>query len=202
MAMCNEIVVLCGTGSLASINLPGCAAELSSRLALPVQVVVTRNALQFTTQRALEAMSRRRVLHDEFELDTQDGQAPHVSLTERARIIVVYPASANFIARIAHGMADDLASAIVLCAASPVLIVPAMHDRMWRNPATRANVALLEQRGLVVHAPLGGDACGLGEPAAPRVEDVVSHACRLAAVAAPMLGRMAPAASSRAGGVS
>ena len=140
-------VLLCGTGSIASIKLPGCASALMSTLELPVNVVLTRNALHFTTQRALRGMGCERVWVDEFQEDTENGTAPHVMLTETALLVVVYPATANFIAKMAHGIADDLAASVVLTAECPVLIVPTMHIRMWRNLATAQNIDMLEARG-------------------------------------------------------
>jgi phosphopantothenoylcysteine decarboxylase / phosphopantothenate---cysteine ligase len=146
-------VILCGTGSIASINLPGCAYELRTSLQRDVHIVVTRNALQFTTYKALESMSGHRVWTSDFEEPATPGVAPHLWLTDGAALIVVYPATANFIAHVAYGFADDLASSVVLAAGCTVIIAPAMHERMWMNPVTRANVRRLERRGVVVMKP-------------------------------------------------
>lgn len=143
-------IILCGTGSLASINVPGCVHEISNRSGLPVNVVLTRNALQFTTRRAVQAMSRRKVWVDDFADETEDGSAPHVILTGAAALVVAYPATANFIAKVSNGLADDLATAVVLAADCPVLIVPSMHERMWKNAATQANIERLKQRGIMI----------------------------------------------------
>ncbi len=149
--------MLCGTGSLASINLPGCVSELQEYCAFPVHVVVTENALRFTTIRALQAMAAGRVWADDFSDPTEDGSPPHVLLTDQAALIVVYPATANFIAKIAHGLADDLPTTVILSAACPVIVVPAMHWRMWDNAATQANLHVIDERGLTVLWPASGE---------------------------------------------
>lgn len=146
-------ILLCGTGSLASINLPGCTSELLDKLHRPLHVILTRSALQFTTLRALRAMAKGRVWSSDFEDQTPDGSAPHVTLTNSAVLVIVYPATADFIARIAHGLADDLASTVVLCAGCPVIVAPTMHKRMWGNAATQANLQVLEDRGFFVLKP-------------------------------------------------
>ncbi len=98
-------------------------------------------------------MAQGRVWSDDFADQTADGSAPHVALTNNAALVIVYPGTADFIARIAHGLADDLPSAVVLCAECPVIVAPTMHQRMWDNAATQVNLRVLEDRGFVVLRP-------------------------------------------------
>jgi phosphopantothenoylcysteine synthetase/decarboxylase len=187
-------VILCGTGSVASINLPGCAFELAHSTGCDVRVVVTPHALKFTTTTALRAMSGSRVWRDDFVDDTDSGVAPHVELTNTAALVVVYPATANFIAKIAQGFADDLASAVVLCAGCRVLVVPNMHMRMWRNPATQANIRTLTARHIVVLKPKLGNVSALMPPGVcVAVESVVDAAQAL--LGSPQDGAQARASS-------
>lgn len=145
-------IILCGTGSVASVNLPGCAAELSENTERPVDVVLTPNALRFTTVLAIESVSGQRVWVTRFGT-SDDGFPLHVALNDHALVILVYPASANFIARISHGLATDLASTVVLSATVPVLIFPNMNRTMWENVATRNNMDTLSKRGYRVIRP-------------------------------------------------
>ena len=109
----------------------------------------------------------------------------HISLAERASVVVVAPCTANVLAKIAHGLADDLLCATVLAARAPLVLAPAMNDGMWRNPATQANLETVRARGVcLVDADTGDLACGTsgkGRMAAPQA---VFEAARRAAAAA------------------
>jgi phosphopantothenoylcysteine decarboxylase/phosphopantothenate--cysteine ligase len=142
-----------------------------------VTVVMTAEAEKFITPLTFEALSGRPVRTSTFNLvDTSDPQ--HIGLTERADLMLVAPATANIIAKISHGLCDDLVSLMVCAAACPVVFAPAMNNRMWENPIARENVAKLQGLGYRFIGPEPGWlACrnvGMGRmsEAAKIVEDV------------------------------
>ncbi len=130
--------------------------RLLCRQGAEVRVVMTSSATRFVTPLTFQALSGQPVAHDLF-----DDPMAHIELARWAEAIIVAPASATTLARLAHGLADDLLSAIVLAAQVPLALAPAMNQAMWRNPATAANVALLRQRGCLLLGPAEGEqACG------------------------------------------
>jgi phosphopantothenoylcysteine decarboxylase/phosphopantothenate--cysteine ligase len=122
-----------------------------------VRVVPTEGALHFVGAATFEALSGQPVRTDVFE---DVPEVPHVRLGQTADLVVVAPATANLIAKAAHGIADDLLTNTLLTARCPVLLVPAMHTEMWEHPATQDNVALLRSRGVVVAEPASGRLTG------------------------------------------
>ncbi len=122
-----------------------------------VQVVPTAAALEFVGAATWEALSGRRVSHRVWD-DVPD--VPHVRIGQQADLVVVAPATADLLARAAHGLADDLLTSTLLTARCPVLMAPAMHTEMWQHPATRANVATLRERGVQVLEPASGRLTG------------------------------------------
>jgi phosphopantothenoylcysteine decarboxylase/phosphopantothenate--cysteine ligase len=122
-----------------------------------VRVVPTAGALRFVGESTWEALSGRRV-HTDVWADAHE--VPHVRLGREADLVVVAPATADLLARAAHGLADDLLTSVLLTARCPVLLAPAMHTEMWEHPATRANVATLRERGTVVLDPAVGRLTG------------------------------------------
>ena len=125
-----------------------------------VRCIMTKGATEFITPLSVSALSEEKVYGDLFSL-TDEAEMGHIRLARDADAVVIAPASANIMARIAHGHADDLATTAVLATAAPVLIAPAMNPFMWANPATQANAATLRQRGYAFIGPDSGDmACG------------------------------------------
>lgn len=122
-----------------------------------VQVVATEAALEFVGRPTLEALSRNTV-----ETSLYDGVAEvrHVSIGQHADLVVIAPATANTIAKLAAGFADDLLGNVVLASRAPLVIAPAMHTEMWEKPATRANVDLLHARGAIIVGPVSGQLTG------------------------------------------
>src|SRR5437868_13595650 len=108
---------------------------------------MTAAAQQFVTPLSVAALSEDRVYTDLWSL-TDESEMGHIRLSREADLVVVAPASADLLARMAAGLADDLASTTLLATDKPVLVAPAMNFRMWAHPATRANMALLEGRGI------------------------------------------------------
>jgi phosphopantothenoylcysteine decarboxylase/phosphopantothenate--cysteine ligase len=149
-------IVLGVSGGIAAYK----ACELLRRLREAghhVQVVATANALTFVGAATFEALSGREVLSGVFE---HVPEVTHVALGRRADLVVCAPATADLIARLAVGRADDLLTSTLLTARAPVLVVPAMHTEMWEHPATRENVATLRRRGTVVLEPASGRLTG------------------------------------------
>ena len=157
-----------------------------------VDVVATQSALRFVGAPTWAALSGR-VVHSSL-WDGVEG-VPHVRLGQQAQVVVVAPATANLLAKAAHGLADDLLTNVLLTARCPVLMAPAMHTEMWQHPATVANVALLRSRGVAVLDPavgrLTGADCGPGR--LPESEIIAAAVWELLArhevVAADLVGR-------------
>jgi phosphopantothenoylcysteine decarboxylase/phosphopantothenate--cysteine ligase len=152
-----------------------------------VQVVATEAALRFVGKPTLEAISRTPVHSDLYE---GVAEVRHVALGQAADIIVIAPATANSIAKMAAGIADDLLGNTILASSAPILLAPAMHTEMWQNPATVANVALLRERGVHFVGPgtgqLTGNDSGQGRMAEP---DEISEAALLLMRPADLAGR-------------
>lgn len=138
-----------------------------------VHVVATEAALRFVGRPTLEAMSRNVVHTDLYE---GAAQVRHVAIGQAADVIVVAPATAHTIAKLATGLADDLLGTTILASSAPLVIAPAMHTEMWENPATVANIATLEGRGIRLVGPasgqLTGSDSGVGRMA--EVDDIVA----------------------------
>ena len=163
-------ILLIVSGSVAAYR----AAELTRWLrrdGFSVQVAATRNAQKLVGVATFRALSGRPVLVDEWETPQNDDGMDHIAAARAADLVVVAPASANFIARLAAGLADDLPTTLVLAAQRPLLVAPAMNRAMWAHPATRRNVAQLVADGARIAAPeVGEQACGefgAGRMAAP-----------------------------------
>ena len=137
-----------------------------------VTCAITRNAAQFVTPLSLQALSENKVYAELFSL-TDESEMGHIQLSRSADLLVVAPASADMLAKMAAGLADDLASTLLLATDKPVLVAPAMNVRMWMHAATQANMALLISRGVHVVGPdEGAMACnefGPGRLAEPPV---------------------------------
>lgn len=125
-----------------------------------VRVVMTESAKQFVTPLALQAVSNQPVLSDLWTADDPNGM-DHIALAKWADQVVIAPATANCIARMAQGLADDLLMTLCLATPAPVYIAPAMNQQMWAHQATQDNLALLQERGVKVVGPDAGEqACG------------------------------------------
>jgi phosphopantothenoylcysteine decarboxylase/phosphopantothenate--cysteine ligase len=146
------IVAVCG--GIAAYKV----ADLVSKLVQSgagVSVVMTDAAQKFVTPLTFQALSARPVRTSTWELqDSSDPQ--HISLTERADLLLVAPATADMIAKVAHGLCDDLVSVMIAAAACPVVFAPAMNNRMWENPIAQENVAKLKTHGYQFIGPEAG----------------------------------------------
>jgi phosphopantothenoylcysteine decarboxylase/phosphopantothenate--cysteine ligase len=125
-----------------------------------VRCVMTRGAAEFVTPLVLQTLTGHAVRTDLFD-PAQEGEIDHIALADWADLFVIAPATANLLAKLAHGLADDLVTAVALATRAPLLVAPAMNVNMWRHPATRRNVATLRERGVRMIGPESGElACG------------------------------------------
>ena len=159
MTLEGKNVVLGVTGGIAAYK----ACELTSRLrkaGAQVYVIMTKNACQFVSPLTFETLSNHPAVTDTFSRpDTWEVE--HIALAKRADVFVIAPATANILAKMACGIADDMLSTTVLATRAPVLVAPAMNTGMWENIATRENVKTLQSRGVQFIGPEGGFlACG------------------------------------------
>lgn len=144
-----------------------------------VRVAMTPDATRFVGETTFRALSHHEVVTSLYGM--HETAIPHVESADFADLVLVVPATANVMAKMACGIADDAATATILAAHSDVLVAPAMNVNMWRNPATQANVALLRERGVRFVMPASGElACGyVGEGKLAPVEDIVAAALAL-----------------------
>lgn len=152
-------IVLGVTGSIAAYK----AAELV-RLMIKknweVSVVMTQAATRFVGELTFRTLTRRPVVADMFQ-ETEAWRPTHISLADWADALVIAPCTANVIAKLAHGLADDALTATSLACTAPMVVAPAMNDKMWINPATQENVRILKARGVdIVDVGQGELACG------------------------------------------
>lgn len=157
-----------------------------------VRCVLTKGGSQFVTPLSVAALSEDNVYGDLWSL-TDEAQMGHIRLSREADIVVVAPASANMIAKMSQGLADDLASTVLLATDKPVMIVPAMNVMMWEHAATKANIATLQQRRVLVVGPSSGlMACGEeGEGRMQNVAEIVSAIKNHFSIPGPLAGMRA-----------
>lgn len=154
-------VLLIVTGGIAAYKAAH-FVRLLRKAGAHVKVVMTESACEFVTPLTFATLSGNEVLSDMFP-SRSPAEPIHLSTAEWADVLVVAPATANFIAKVAHGIADDLASSIVLGCENDILFAPAMNPRMWNNPATAANVSTLKDRGYYLIGPECGEMAGINE---------------------------------------
>src|ERR1700761_7785483 len=158
------------------------AVRLAVKRGHAVRVIQTPTSEQFVGRASFEGITGATVLTSEFEPDPARGAYPgepvpdrapisHLALVERAELYVIAPATANTLAKLAHGHADNLVSTAALAAACPVAVAPAMNNRMYLNPATQANLRTLEQRGITVVPPGEGELASHGERGVGRLPE-------------------------------
>lgn len=146
------IVAVCG--GIACYKVADLVSKLV-QLGAGVSVVMTREAQKFVTPLTFQALSGRPVRTDTFEL-VESSDPQHIKLTEHADLMLVAPATSNMIAKVAHGLCDDLVSLMVCASACPVVFAPAMNTRMWENPIAQDNYAKLANLGYRFIGPEAG----------------------------------------------
>ena len=164
------------TGSIAAYKAADIASQLT-KLEHEVTCVLTKEALEFVTPLTLRTLSRRPVISDLFA-EKEGWQPGHIHLADNADLLLIAPATAQILAALAHGFANDALTAIALATRAPLLIAPAMNGKMWEHPATQANVKLLQERGAQFIEPAEGLlACGYeGVGRLAPVEEIVAAA--------------------------
>ena len=154
-----KTVVLGVTGGIAAYK----SAALTSLLVkagAQVQVIMTEHARQFIAPLTFESLTGRRCLTDTFDRN-HEYSTEHVELAKEADVVMIAPATANIIAKIAHGMADDMLTTTILACDCPKIVAPAMNTRMYENPVTQDNIRKLEEYGMTIAHPTSGHlACG------------------------------------------
>lgn len=171
----NKTIVLGVTGGIAAYK----AADLASKLSQAganVKVVMTKSATEFVRPLTFEALTGNPVVTEMFGAEASTG-ITHITLADTAAAVVIAPATANIIAKIASGIADDMLTCIVLATKAPVIIAPAMHNNMYVNPITQENIELLKKSGYYVipaaHGRLASGAIGYGR--LPDTADIIGH---------------------------
>lgn len=159
MELTNRHILLGVTGGVAAYKVAQYARELQRRGAT-VQVAMTEAATRFVGPVTFQALTGRQVYTDQWDSSVPNNMA-HIELSRQADAIVIAPATADFLAKLANGLADDLLSTLCIARNCPLLVAPAMNREMWANPATQRNVARLIEDGIVMLGPDEGDqACG------------------------------------------
>lgn len=171
----NKKIVIGVTGSIAAYKIAGLCSMLKKKKA-DVTVIMTQNATNFINPITFETLTGNKCLIDTFDRNFQ-YDVEHVELAKAAEVFLVAPASANVIAKAAHGIADDMLTTTLLAATCPKLFAPAMNTRMYQNPITQDNLQILRKYGMKVITPASGYlACGdTGEGKMPEVEELYDN---------------------------
>ena len=182
IAPTGRTIVLGVTGSIAAYKSAEIASQLR-KLGHEVFVVMTRRATEFITPLTLGTLSRNPVLCDLSEESQGAWKPGHIELADRADLLLIAPASANTIARLACGLADDALGAVALATRATLLIAPAMNGKMWEHSATRENAERLRARGAAFVGPAEGMlACGYeGTGRLAEVDEIIARVQQLLA---------------------
>ena len=175
-SLSNKRILLGITGGIAAYK---CAelARLFVKAGAEVSVVMTRAAQEFVTPLTLQALSGRRVYLDLLDAEAE-GAMGHIELARWADLVLIAPATADFIAKLAHGQADDLLSTVVLACSAPIAVAPAMNQAMWADLGTQANLSLITERKISVFGPgIGDQACGDVGPGRMLEPEQLLHSC-------------------------
>jgi phosphopantothenoylcysteine synthetase/decarboxylase len=182
-------------GSIAAaLTVPQTIMWLRGGLQVEVRTIMTRQATTLVTPRAIAVVSGHPVALDSDDVPN-DPLVPHIELTRWADLFLVLPATADIMAKAAHGIADNLLSTCILAAACPVVFVPSMNGQMWSKPVVQRNVAILEADGYGVIPPVEGVALADGKPtvgAMPELEDILEWVGRFLRRAAAERALMEP----------
>lgn len=148
MDLAGKCVLLGVCGGIAAYKMANVASALR-KLGADVEVIMTKNATQFITPLTFETLTGHKCMVDTFDRDFK-FEVTHISLAKKADVILVAPATANVIAKMAHGIADDMLTTVLLAARCPKLVAPAMNTGMLENPITQDNLATLQRYGITV----------------------------------------------------
>ena len=157
MAKHNVIVGVCG--GIAAYKVAQVVSTLTQQDHC-VDVVMTEFAQKFVGPLTFQSLSGRQVITG-YEIAAQDYSPTHISLAQKADVLLIAPATANIIGKIAHGIADDILTTTLLSVTCPILVAPAMNDAMYKNPVVQENISLIKRRGVAIIEPeTGWLACG------------------------------------------
>ena len=185
----NRRIVFGVSGGIAAYKAADVVSKLQQAGAL-VDVILTQRAAEFVRPLTFSALSHRPVYSDLWE-PTGEAAARHIELGREAELLLVAPATANTLARLAHGLADDMLSAVALATTAPLLVAPAMEHHMYHHPATQANLRTLEERGATIIPPEVGHLAS-GEIGAGRFPDtatILAHVRRILGRGGDLAGR-------------
>ena len=149
-----KTVLVCVTGGIASYKMANCVSMLIKQHA-DVYVIMTQNAVNFINPITFETLTSHKCIVDTFDRNFE-FQVEHVSLAKKADLCVIAPATANVLAKLAHGIADDMLTTTVLACQCPKIVFPAMNTRMWEAAVTQDNLTLLRKYGYTVARPASG----------------------------------------------
>ncbi len=181
-------ILLIISGGIAAFKALDLIRQLRKRGAW-VTPVLTKSAQEFVTPLSVSALSEEKAYTDLFDL-TDEAEMGHIQLSRSADLVVVAPATANLMAKMAQGLADDLASTLLLATDTQVLVAPAMNVRMWQHPATQRNLQLLKDDGVAFVGPNEGDmACGEYGPGRLSEPDEIVNAIQTQLAEGPLTGR-------------
>ena len=185
MDLNGKCVLLGVSGGIAAYKMANVASALR-KLGADVEVIMTKNATQFITPLTFETLTGHKCMVDTFDRDFK-FEVTHISLAKKADVILVAPATANVIAKMAHGIADDMLTTVVLAAKCPKLVSPAMNTGMLENPITQDNLATLERYGFtVIPSESGVLACkDVGSGRLPKEEVLLEYILHIAVTAGP-----------------
>ena len=177
------------TGSISAYKIANLASALV-KLHANVDVIMTKNAEKFINPITFETLTKNHCITEMFDRNDV-SEVKHIALAERADVIMIAPASANMIGKMAYGIADDMLSTTVLAAGCPVMVAPAMNVNMFNNPAVQDNLAVLERRGITVIPPETGVlACGdVGEGKLPSEQTLLDYILRATAKEKDLTGK-------------
>jgi len=152
-------ILLIISGGIAAVKAPDLIRKLSQK-GVQITPVLTQSGAQFVTPLSIAALTRSKVYTELFNL-TDEAEMGHIELSRSVDLILVAPATSHLMAKMAHGLADDLASTLLLATDTPVMIAPSMNVRMWNHPATQRNLMMLQKDGVQMIGPNEGEmACG------------------------------------------
>lgn len=150
--------------------------RLLKKAGADVHVVLTKTAAHFVTPLTLQTLSGNQVHQEMFNL-LEEKEIGHISLADRADVVIVAPATADIIAKVSHGMCDDLLATVICATRAPVIFAPSMNEKMWTNPITQENVTRLKNFGYNIIEPAEGElACGYsGKGRLPSIEMILNE---------------------------
>ena len=175
----NKRIILGVSGSIAAYKSPDIVRRLQD-LAAEVRVILTSGGREFVSERSLQTVSKNQV-HDNLWDSEAELSMGHIELAKWADVVIIAPASANTIAKLCHGKADDLLSTVILATSASIMVAPSMNQQMYASLAMKDNLALLQQRGVTIINPgFGEQACGdIGEGRLAEPSEIALQASEL-----------------------